>query len=229
MFFDPLYWLLIGAGMALSLWAQFRVKSTFGRYSRVGTSSGMTGAQIAQRILADHRISDVRIEPIAGELTDHYDPSKRKLGLSRGVAQSASVASLGIVAHEVGHAVQHSEGYGPLKLRSAIVPAVQIGTWLGPILFIVGFLLQAYNLAIIGVIVFAAGAVFSLVTLPVEFNASSRAMAMLTNTGLVTQQEYKGAKSVLSAAALTYVAAAAQSISTLLYYVFMLGGLRRND
>ena len=229
MFFDPMYFIFALPALLLGLYAQFKIKSSYNKYLRVANGRGIDGATAARSLLDNAGLFDVEIEGIAGELTDHYDPSKRKLGLSRGVAQSASVASLGIVAHEVGHAVQHAEGYGPLKLRSAIVPAVQIGTWLGPILFIVGFLLQAYNLAIIGIIVFAAGAVFSLVTLPVEFNASSRAMAMLTNTGLVTQQEYKGAKSVLSAAALTYVAAAAQSISTLLYYVFMLGGLRRSD
>jgi len=227
MFFDPMYFVFALPALLLGLYAQFKIKSSYNKYLRVANGRGITGATAARSLLDTAGLYDVAIEGVAGELTDHYDPSKRKLGLSKGVAQSASVAALGIVAHEVGHAVQHAEGYGPLKLRSAIVPAVQIGTWLGPILFIVGFLLQAYNLAIIGVLVFAAGAMFSVVTLPVELNASSRAMAMLTNTGLVTQQEYKGAKSVLSAAALTYVAAAAQSISTLLYYVFLLGGLRR--
>jgi hypothetical protein len=227
MFFDPMYLVFALPALLLGLYAQFKIKSSYNKYLRVANGRGITGATAARSLLDNAGLYDVAIEGVAGELTDHYDPSKRKYGQSKGVAQSASVAALGIVAHEVGHAVQHAEGYGPLKLRSAIVPAVQIGTWLGPILFIVGFLLQAYNLAIIGVLVFAAGAVFSVVTLPVELNASSRAMAMLTTTGLVTQQEYNGAKSVLSAAALTYVAAAAQSISTLLYYVFLLGGLRR--
>ena len=229
MYFDPMYFIFALPALLLGLYAQFKIKSSYNKYLKIANGRGITGATAARSLLDNAGLFDVEIEGVSGELTDHYDPSKRKLGLSRGVAQSASVASLGIVAHEVGHAVQHAEGYGPLKLRSAIVPAVQVGTWLGPILFIVGFMLQAYNLAIIGVIVFAAGAVFSLVTLPVELNASSRAMAMLTNTGLVTQQEYKGAKSVLSAAALTYIAAAAQSISTLLYYGFLLTGLRRSD
>jgi len=127
MYFDPLYWLLIGAGMALSIWAQYRVKSTFGRYGRVGTSSGMTGAQVAQRILADHRISDVRIEPIAGQLTDHYDPRSKTLRLSQPVFQSSSMAAVGVAAHEVGHAIQHSMSYAPLSFRSAWVPVASLG------------------------------------------------------------------------------------------------------
>jgi Zn-dependent membrane protease YugP len=227
--FNPTYFLFALPALLLGLYAQFKIKASYNKYLRVANGRGITGATAARSLLDTAGLYNVEIEGVPGELSDHYDPSKRKLGLSQGVAQSASVAALGIVAHEVGHAVQHSEGYGPMRLRSAIVPVVNIGTWLGPILFIVGFLLQAYDLATIGVIVFAGAAVFSLVTLPVELNASSRALQMLTNTGMVTQQEYKGAKSVLSAAALTYVAAAAQSISTLLYYVFLLGGLRRRD
>jgi Zn-dependent membrane protease YugP len=215
--------------LLLGLYAQMKIRTSYSKYLRVANSRGITGLNAARYLLDNAGLYDVEIEGTPGELSDHYDPSSRKLRLSRGVANSPSVAALGIVAHEVGHAVQHAEGYGPLRLRSAIVPVVNIGTWLGPILFIIGFLLQAYDLAVLGVIAFAGAAVFSLVTLPVELNASARAMQMLTNTGLVTQQEYNGAKSVLSAAALTYVAAAAQSISTLLYYVFLLGGLRRND
>lgn len=229
MYFDPMYFLFALPALLLGLYAQFKIKSSYNKYLRVANGRGITGATAARSLLDNAGLFNVEIEGISGELTDHYDPTKKKLGLSRGVAQSASVASLGIVAHEVGHAVQHAQGYGPLKLRSAIVPIVNIGTWLGPIMFIAGFVLQAYSLATIGVLVFAAGAIFSLVTLPVEFNASSRAMQMLSDTGLVTQAEYSGAKSVLSAAALTYVAAAAQSISTLLYYGFMLTGLRRSD
>jgi len=229
LYFDPMYLIFALPALLLGLYAQMKIRTSYSKYLRVANSRGITGLNAARYLLDNAGLYDVEIEGTPGELSDHYDPSSRKLRLSRGVANSPSVAALGIVAHEVGHAVQHAEGYGPLRLRSAIVPVVNIGTWLGPILFIIGFLLQAYDLAVLGVIAFAGAAVFSLVTLPVELNASSRAMQMLTNTGLVTQQEYNGAKSVLSAAALTYVAAAAQSISTLLYYVFLLGGLRRND
>jgi Zn-dependent membrane protease YugP len=229
LYFDPMYLIFALPALLLGLYAQMKIRTSYSKYLRVANSRGITGLNAARYLLDNAGLYDVEIEGTPGELSDHYDPSSRKLRLSRGVANSPSVAALGIVAHEVGHAVQHAEGYGPLRLRSAIVPVVNIGTWLGPILFIIGFLLQAYDLAVLGVIAFAGAAVFSLVTLPVELNASARAMQMLTNTGLVTQQEYNGAKSVLSAAALTYVAAAAQSISTLLYYVFLLGGLRRND
>jgi len=229
LYFDPMYLIFALPALLLGLYAQMKIRTSYSKYLRVANSRGITGLNAARYLLDNAGLHDVEIEGTPGELSDHYDPSSRKLRLSRGVANSPSVAALGIVAHEVGHAVQHAEGYGPLRLRSAIVPVVNIGTWLGPILFIIGFLLQAYDLAVLGVIAFAGAAVFSLVTLPVELNASARAMQMLTNTGLVTQQEYNGAKSVLSAAALTYVAAAAQSISTLLYYVFLLGGLRRND
>ncbi len=229
LYFDPVYLMFALPALILGLYAQMKIRTSYSKYLRVANSRGITGLQAARYLLDSAGLYDVEIEGTPGELSDHYDPSSRKLRLSRGVANSPSVAALGIVAHEVGHAVQHAEGYGPLQVRSAIVPIVSIGTWLGPILFIIGFLLQAYDLAVLGVLAFAGAAVFSLITLPVELNASSRAMQMLTKAGLVTQQEYNGAKSVLSAAALTYVAAAAQSISTLLYYVFLLGGLRRND
>ncbi len=229
LYFDPMYLIFALPALLLGLYAQMKIRTSYSKYLRVPNGRGITGLNAARYLLDSAGLYDVEIEGTPGELSDHYDPSKRKLRLSRGVANSPSVAALGIVAHEVGHAVQHAEGYGPLRVRSAIVPIVNIGTWLGPILFIIGFLLQAYDLAVLGVIAFAGAAVFSLITLPVELNASARAMQMLTKAGLVTQQESNGAKSVLSAAALTYVAAAAQSISTLLYYVFLLGGLRRND
>ncbi|MDH7489809.1 MAG: zinc metallopeptidase [Anaerolineae bacterium] len=229
LYFDPMYLIFALPALVLGLYAQMKIRTSYSKYLRVANARGLTGLNAARYLLDSAGLYNVEIEGTPGELSDHYDPSSRKLRLSRGVANSPSVAALGIVAHEVGHAMQHAEGYGPLRLRSAIVPIVSIGTWLGPILFVIGFLLQAYDLAVLGVLAFAGAAVFSLITLPVELNASSRAMQMLTKTGLVTQQEYSGAKSVLSAAALTYVAAAAQSISTLLYYVFLLGGLRRND
>jgi len=229
MYFDPMYLIFALPALLLGLYAQFKIKSSYGKYLRVANSAGVTGLGAARHLLDAARLYDVEIGQTPGQLSDHYDPRKKLLKLSPGVANSPSVASLGIVAHEIGHAMQDAQGYGPLRVRSAIVPVVNIGTWIGPILFIIGFLLQAFDLAIIGVVLFSGAAIFSLITLPVELNASARAMEMLTSAGLVTQQEYKGAKSVLSAAALTYVAAAAQSISTLLYYVFLLGGIRRRD
>lgn len=228
-YFDPMYFLFALPALLLGLYAQMKIRSAYSKYLQVPNNQGVSGLNAARRLLAAAGLDAVKLEGTRGELTDHYDPRKKVLRLSENVAHSTSVAALGIVAHEVGHAVQDAEGYGPLRLRSAIVPVVNIGTWLGPILFIIGYLMQAFDLAVLGVIFFSGAAVFSLVTLPVELNASSRAMQMLSNTGLVTQSEYKGAKSVLSAAALTYVAAAAQSISTLLYYVFLLGGVRRRD
>ncbi|MBC7237972.1 MAG: zinc metallopeptidase, partial [Chloroflexi bacterium] len=169
----------------------------------------------------------VGVEEVPGQLSDHYDPRSKKLYLSSGVARSPSVAALGIVAHEVGHAVQDQQAYFPLKVRSGLVPVVQLGSWLGPILFLMGMFLPVPNLSLVGLLLFSGTLIFSLITLPVEFNASQRAVAMLKQGGLVTTEEEKGARQVLNAAALTYVAAAAQALSTILYYLFLLGGGRR--
>ena len=228
-YFDPMYLLVALPALLLGLYAQMKIRSTYGKYLRVANSASVTGLGAARHLLDAARLYDVEIGQTPGELSDHYDPRKKLLKLSPGVANAPSVASLGFVAHDIGHAMQDAQGYSPLRLRSAIVPVVNIGTWLGPIVFILGFVLRAYDLSLIGVLLFSGAAIFSLITLPVELNASSRALQLLSNTGMVTQNELKGAKSVLSAAALTYVAAAAQSISTLLYYVFLLGGIRRRD
>jgi Zn-dependent membrane protease YugP len=226
-FFNPSYLLFALPALLLGLYAQAKIRSAYSKYSKVANAQRITGAGAAKQLLQANGLYDVQIGQTPGALSDAYDPRTKVLKLSPGVANSASVAALGIVAHEVGHAVQDAENYGPLRVRATIVPAVSIGTWLGPIIFIIGFLFQYYDLALFGVILFSMLALFSLVTLPVELNASQRALKMLTTNGLVMQNEYNGAKSVLSAAALTYVAAAAQSISTLLYYVFLLGGMRR--
>jgi hypothetical protein len=212
----------------LGLYAQFKVKAAYNRYLRQANRSGLSGSQVAQRLLAASGLTSVGLQATRGELTDHYDPRNRTLYLSEGVAQTASVAALSIVAHEVGHAMQHNERYAPLALRGGLVPIVQLGSWLGPILFIVGMLLSSSNLSLIGLVLFSATLVFSLVTLPVEFDASRRAIAMLQQSGMLGNGEEAAARSVLSAAALTYVAAAAQAFSTLLYYVFLLGGRRRD-
>lgn len=229
MIFDPVYWLVIGAGMILSLWAQFKVKGTFHKFSQRATRSRMTGAEVAKRILAENRIHDVTVEPVAGGLTDHYDPRSKVLRLSEPVYGSNSMAAFGVAAHEVGHAIQHAEGYAPLKFRSAWVPIANLGSGISIFVIIAALFLGGaqtalgYNLGLVGVLLFATATVFTLVTLPVEFDASRRAMLSLQNGGYMSTDELTGAKKVLDAAALTYVAAAVTSILTLLYWAWRLG------
>jgi Zn-dependent membrane protease YugP len=229
MFFDPIYLLVIGVGMALSLFAQARVKGTFAKYSRIATRSRMTGAQVAQAILNSNDIRDVTIEPIRGRLTDHYDPRSKTLRLSEPVYGSNSMAAFGVAAHEVGHAIQHAQGYAPLGFRSAWVPVASSGSGLSMIVLIVAAILGGASTAIghtaslIGVLLFATTTVFTLVTLPVEFDASKRALAALDSGGLVTGEELNGARKVLNAAAMTYVAAFITSLLTLLYWAYRLG------
>ena len=235
--FDPLYWIVIGTGMVLSLWAQARVKGTFHKYSQIGTQSRMTGAQVAGNILLQNNIRDVKIEPVAGSMTDHYDPRTMTLKLSEPVYGSNSMAALGVAAHEVGHAIQHASGYVPLKFRSAWVPVANLGGGISMIVIILAFLmggaatLLGQNLAIVGVILFATTTLFTLVTLPVEFDASRRALLALESGGYVSSAELQGARKVLNAAALTYVAAFVTSLLTLLYWAHrlgLLGGGRRD-
>jgi Zn-dependent membrane protease YugP len=231
-FFDPMYLLFSLPAIALVLFAQWRVQSAYSKYTKIPNERGMTGIQAAQRLLSVNGLSGISVEGTPGNLTDHYDPRSKTLRLSAGVANGASVAALGIVAHEIGHAMQDKTGYLPLRARSAIVPAVSLGSSLGPILVIAGILLNFTGLAWVGVGVFSLALVFSVVTLPVELDASRRAMAMLSSNGLVSRFESDGVKSVLTAAALTYVAAVAQALSQILYYVFLLsgsGGRRRNN
>jgi Zn-dependent membrane protease YugP len=237
MYFDPLYWLMIGIGIALSLWAQVKVKSAFAKYSQIATRSGMTGAQVAQRILQANHITDVEIQAVPGDLTDHYDPSARVLRLSESVYGSRSVAAAGVAAHEVGHALQHAQGYAPLKFRSAWVPVANLGGGISMFVLMGAMMLggaataTGQNLATLGVLLFATTTVFTLVTLPVEFDASRRALATLERGGLMPQEELAGARRVLSAAALTYLAAFISSLLTLLYYLIRLGllGGRRDE
>lgn len=226
--YDPLYWVFLLPPLLLGLYAQYKVKTTFSKYLRVPNSRRISGVEAARTMLAASGISHVNVEGTPGRLSDHYDPRTKTLRLSREVAGSASLGGLSVVAHEVGHAVQDATNYGPMKLRTSIVPAVSLGSWLGPILFLVGLLTANPQLAIIGVIGFAGAAVFSLVTLPVELNASARALGMLQTNGLIMPQEVPAARSVLNAAALTYVAALMQSISTLLYYLLLVSGMRRD-
>jgi len=224
-----LYLLFALPALALGLWAQMRVRSAFGKYSRVRTMSGITGAQAARRILDANGLYNVNVERVSGFLSDHYDPSGKVLRLSPDVYETPSLAAVGVAAHEAGHALQDQKNYGPLQLRSAMVPSVQIGSWLGPIIFMVGLFMSGafgQTIAVIGLILFAATAVFSLVTLPVEFDATKRAKELLVSQGIVSSQEMPGVSSVLDAAALTYVAAALQAIMTVLYYAFLLFGRR---
>lgn len=222
-YFDPTY-LLVIIGAVLCIVAQLLIKSTFRKYSKVMSRSGMTGAQAAQRILHLSGINDVRIERTRGELTDHYDPTAKVLRLSDSVYGSNSIAAIGVAAHECGHAVQHDKGYTPLKIRSALVPAANIGSKLGIPIIIIGVLIGMNPILIqIGIWVFALAVLFQIVTLPVEFNASGRALSMLGNYGLMENDETRGCRKVLSAAALTYVAAAASSVMQLLRLIVLYG------
>lgn len=227
--FDPIYYLFAIPALILGLYGQYRVRSAYARFSRVGNTSGIVGYEAAQRLLAISGLGQVNLQEKPGHLSDHYDPRSKTLALSSRVARSASVASLGIVAHEVGHAIQDHREYLPLKLRSGLVPVVRIGSWLGPIIFLGGMVLPIPNMSLIGLLFFSATLVFSLVTLPVEFDASRRAVSMLQQSGMMSGVDERGVQQVLSAASLTYVAAATQALSTILYYVFLLGGYCRRD
>jgi len=227
--FDPIYYLFAIPALILGLYAQYKVRSAYARFSRVGNTSGIVGYEAARRLLAISGLGHVTLQEKPGHLSDHYDPRNKTLALSSGVARLASVASLGIVAHEVGHAIQDHREYLPLKLRSGLVPVVRIGSWLGPIIFLGGMVLPIPNMSLIGLLFFSATLVFSLVTLPVEFDASRRAVSMLQGSGMMSGVDERGVQQVLSAASLTYVAAATQALSTTLYYVFLLGGYRRHD
>jgi uncharacterized protein len=229
-----LYLIIMIPPLIFMIWAQYKVSSSFKKYSKIANMNGMTGAQAATRLLAYNGLNNVRIEGIKGQLTDHYDPRGKVLRLSSGVANKASVAALGIVAHEVGHAVQDKAGYAPMRVRSTLVPVANIGSQFGFILVIIGIILFWVGVAFgewvawIGVGLFAAAVLFSLVTLPVELNASNRAREMLQKAGLVSVQEYSGASAVLSAAALTYVAALLQAVAQLFYFLLLVGGMRRD-
>lgn len=229
MFFYDWTMMILIPGILLSLWAQSRVKSAFSKYSRVAARCGMTGAQVAEHMLHSEGIYDVRIELTSGHLSDHYDPSSRTLRLSPGVANSTSLAALGVAAHETGHALQHRDSYAPLVLRTAVVPTVNIGSNLSWPLVLVGMIFSWSPLINIGILLFSLTVLFTLITLPVEFNASSRAVAALGNGGYLTADEVPGTKSVLNAAAMTYVAAALNAILQLLRLLVLTGGRRRND
>lgn len=229
-----LYLLLMAPALIFMIYAQIKVKTTYSKYSKVYNQRGVTGAQAAMQVLRANGMADIPVETVQGKLTDHYDPSKRVLRLSPEVAGTPSVAAVGIALHEVGHAMQHKTKYAMMGLRSALVPAANIGSTLGWILVFGGLLLMGLSqvfgemVAIVGILLFTAAVLFTLITLPVEFNASSRARQMIKETGLLVGQEYEGASAVLSAAALTYVAAMLQAVAQLLYFILLVFGGRRD-
>ena len=225
--FDRTYILLI-IGMLLSLAASAKLKSTFAKYRRIRSASGLTGAETAARILRAAGITDVQIRAIPGSLTDHYDPRTKTVSLSQDIYGQTSLAAVGVAAHECGHAIQHAVHYTPLEMRSAIVPVANLGSSLSWPLFLIGLLAGIRPLTTAGIVLFSLAVLFQLVTLPVELNASSRALRMLEGTGILGVSEVKGARKVLTAAALTYVAALAASILQLLRLLILAGG-RRND
>ncbi len=220
-FFDPRYFLFALPALALVMFAQARVRSAYGRYSQVRNSYGLTGGEAARRLLDGAGLTYVPVRVVPGDLSDNYDPRQKVLNLSQGVANAPSVAALGIAAHEIGHALQDAQSYAPLRVRASLVPATNIGSQLGFYIFFAGLFI--HPLAWIGIGLFSLAVLFTLVTLPVELNASRRARQLLASSGLITPAEMGGVSAVLNAAALTYVAALAQALATLLYFLDVMG------
>lgn len=229
MFIDPIYILMIAPALLLSFWASWRVKANFKKYSKVRSARGITGAQAASELLQTAGIHDVEIVRSKGLLSDHYNPVSKKLALSSGVYDSASVAAIGIAAHEAGHAIQHARKYAPLWLRSLLVPTANIGSSVGYLVMFVGLIIASQGLVLLGAVLFSAVLLFQIVTLPVEFNATSRAKALIVQHGIITEREREGVDKVLNAAALTYVAAAVSTLMTLLYFLLRAGLLGGRD
>jgi Zn-dependent membrane protease YugP len=227
MYVDFYYLVLVVPALLLSMWAQIKVKSTFAKYSRVLCSRNMTGRDAAELLLRANNITGVKIEPVGGSLTDHYDPASKVLRLSRPVYGERSIAAIGVAAHETGHAIQHALSWGPLVLRSTLVPVANIGSSAGPVLAVAGIFLSLPILINIGIILFGAAVAFYLVTLPVEFNASARAIGILRSGGLLGDAELGGVRKVLSAAALTYVASALTALMSFLRLILLSRSRRR--
>lgn len=227
MLFDPIYILVVAIPTAiLTFWAQNKVKGTYRKYSQVQSNMGMTGAQVAQTILVKKGVRDVKVEPVAGELTDHYDPRAKAVRLSEGIYGSGSLSAAAVAAHECGHVLQDVEGYKFMNLRAAFVPVVNLGSRIGPMLIMAGLIFNILNLAWLGVIFFATVLLFHVVTLPVEFDASRRALRLVDELGILQGEEQKGARAVLGAAALTYVATAFTAFLNLLYYIILINRRR---
>jgi Zn-dependent membrane protease YugP len=229
MFIDPLYLMMILPPFLLSMWASFKTKRAFNRYSKVRAASGMTGAQAAKMLLDRAGIRDVEVVAAGGFLSDHYNPVTKKLALSEAVYGSPSVAAIGVACHEAGHAIQHATHYGPLWLRSTLVPTAKIGSSLGYFVMLFGLIFASSNMVAVGAVLFSAVLLFQVVTLPVEFDASSRAKKLAWDYGIVLGPEREGVASVLNAAALTYVAAAFSTLMTLLYFLLRAGLLGGRD
>ncbi|NRT72292.1 zinc metallopeptidase [Clostridium beijerinckii] len=221
---DIYYIILVLPALAFSLYCQFKVKGTFDKYSNYGNARGFTGADVARRILDRNGLYDVAVVPIAGSLTDHYDPGKKVVRLSESVYYSNSVAAIGVAAHETGHAIQHKVQYAPLSLRSGLVPIANIGSMAGPYMAIFGLIFQISLLAQLGIVFFTGAVAFYFITLPVEFNASKRAISELESQGILSFNEIAPAKKVLNAAAMTYVASAITAIASLLHLIFLFMG-----
>ncbi|MEJ2739194.1 MAG: zinc metallopeptidase [Dehalococcoidia bacterium] len=233
-FFDPLWFIIMIPPLIFMIYAQSKVNSTFKKYSKIANSQRITGIEAAHNLLRDNGLNNVRVEGVRTRLGDHYDPGKKVLRLSPEVANNPSVAALGIVAHEVGHAVQDKDRYAFLRFRTSLVPAASVGSTLGYIFVILGFIIYLFSKSefaltavLAGILLFSLAVIFSLITLPVEYNASNRARHMLQSSGMVSAQEYNAASAVLSAAALTYVAATLQAVAQLFYFVLMFMGMRR--
>ena len=227
--FDIYYFILVVPALLLSLWAQYKVNSTYSKYSQIGSARKLTGSQAARAILDMNGLQHVALERISGNLTDHFDPKTNVVRLSDGVYNNYSIAAVGVAAHECGHAVQFAQGYSPMKLRSAIIPITNLGSTVSVPLILLGFMMGLEGLVTVGILLFSTVALFQLVTLPVEFNASRRALAVLESRGFLSDEELKGTKRVLSAAAMTYVAALITSLAQLLRLILVFGGRRRND
>ncbi len=226
-FYDYYYIILVIPAMLLAVWAQVKVKSTYGKFAKVGNTRGITGAYAAQAVLTHYGINDVRIEQVSGKLSDHYDPKAKVIRLSSEVYGGSSIAAVGIACHEAGHAAQHAENYVPIKVRNTLVPICNIGSTLGVPLAILGYFLGFEPLITVGLLLYAAISLFHLVTLPVEFNASNRAIKVIEETGLLYDDETSGAKKVLKAAAMTYVASLIVALANLLRLVLRFNN-RRN-
>lgn len=228
-FFDASYLIFAAPAVLIMLVAQFVVRRAYTKQSRVRNVTGQTGAEIARRLLDSAGLNDVSVRMVPGELSDHYDPRRRALYLSEHVYSAPSVAAMGIAAHEVGHAIQHQLGYAPLRLRVVLVRIVNLSSWFGYVLFVLGFVVQVSGLIWLGTLLFSSAVLFAIVTLPVEYDASSRALRLLQSSGILGQVELAGAKSVLSAAAFTYIAALLQAAGQLLYWVLVAIGSERRE
>jgi Zn-dependent membrane protease YugP len=232
-YYDPLFWMFAIPGTVLSIIAQLMVSSAYAKYKAILTEKGFSGAQAARALLIRYGAVDISVEEIGGTLSDHYDPSERVLRLSHDVYHGTSLAAVGIAAHEAGHAIQHSSSWAPMAVRSGILPVTQLASYIWMPLFFIGLMFLHGQMATYfvygGVLLFSVTVLFQVFTLPIEFNASSRAMALLTEEGIISQEEANGTRKVLRAAALTYVAAAASAILTLMYLLLMAGGRRRDD